>query len=345
MWLIHEIFHLNHIKIEGLKLQKYLSPFSWSSPVGSWWAACTALHQRTAHGDSSHSALDHQPHWSVRQKKKLYSFYSLSTVGKTGQQTDLNSDIKHPILSLTSSSFCMYSGSFRSKPEFSSSLEVGSMNLCRNLCKQDSNEYSRKTLLSHVALKMEENLERLQHWSFSHLELLLADTDVDVSSPDHQPLACVCLTGRSSVSSRLQTNMHISELLVWCCLFFQIFCINVLTGSDWRSTWGALRTDPRSGRCRAGVPRTPLRGVPSILELGVPYIRGELMSTSFGWTVWRQGSLSQILIRWTFKIKTCRFKDILFIFPTWSSWAGEERRVLRCWGTEHVSGRGSGHWH
>ena len=34
----------------------------------------------------------------------------------------------------TSSSFCMYSGSLRSRQEFSSSLELGSMNLCKNLC-------------------------------------------------------------------------------------------------------------------------------------------------------------------------------------------------------------------
>lgn len=33
----------------------------------------------------------------------------------------------------TSSSFCIYRGSFRSRPAFSSSLELGSINLCRNL--------------------------------------------------------------------------------------------------------------------------------------------------------------------------------------------------------------------
>lgn len=53
-----------------------------------------------------------------------------------------------------------------------------------------------------------------------------------------------------------------------------------LTGSECMSTCGAFRTDPRSARCRAGVPRMPLRGVPSTLELGVPYISGELASIS-----------------------------------------------------------------
>lgn len=64
-----------------------------------------------------------------------------------------------------------------------------------------------------------------------------------------------------------------------------VLLISTLTGSNWRSTCGPFLTDPRSGRCLAGVPRTPLRGVPSTLELGVPYIRGELMSTSLGRTV------------------------------------------------------------
>lgn len=37
---------------------------------------------------------------------------------------------------LTSSSFCMYRGSFRSRLAFSSSREVGSMNRCRKRCKK-----------------------------------------------------------------------------------------------------------------------------------------------------------------------------------------------------------------
>ena len=43
-----------------------------------------------------------------------------------------------------------------------------------------------------------------------------------------------------------------------------------LTPSECRSTCSPFRAEPKSGLCRTGVPRTPLLGVPSTRELGVP---------------------------------------------------------------------------
>lgn len=108
---------------------------------------------------------------------------------------------KQPGVLSTSSSFCMYSGSFRSRPAFSSSLELGSMNLCRNLCKWRNPKCAtvKKTRL-FMTWKICEWLTR----TILYLELLLAGANIDIRAPDHQPLTGVCVTGNRTIGTRLQ---------------------------------------------------------------------------------------------------------------------------------------------
>lgn len=96
----------------------------------------------------------------------------------------------------------MYSGSFRSRPAFSSSVEVGSTNLCRNLWNYRS--------------KMIKTKMYVQHWGHKHsltnrmyLELLLAGANVDVSPPDHQPVACIWFAGYCAISGWLGKNVKL----------------------------------------------------------------------------------------------------------------------------------------
>lgn len=102
----------------------------------------------------------------------------------------------------TSSSFCMYSGSFRSRPAFSSSLELGSMNLCRNLWEWRSPKCA--TVKTQPFVLRKGFICKWLTTKISYLELLLAGANVDIGAPDHQPLTGVCLTGCRSISTGLQ---------------------------------------------------------------------------------------------------------------------------------------------
>lgn len=86
------------------------------------------------------------------------------------------------------------------------------------------------------------------------------------------------------------------------------------------STCFAFRTDPRSARWRAGVPRMPLRGVPSILELGVPYISGELASISL--------CMTETHPRCEFNLKD-HFNELYTFIKTADGYRSEEPRDWR----------------
>lgn len=127
----------------------------------------------------------------------------------------------------------------------------------------------------------------------SYLKLLLAGSHINVRPPNHESL---CLITRSRCVSRwlrkktTDPNAKSTLRLLHGVKKIREFS---LTGSEWMSTCLAFRTDPRSARWRAGVPRIPLRGVPSIRELGVPYISGELSSISLCATETIQKYLSE----------------------------------------------------
>lgn len=125
----------------------------WASPVGSRWAVCKVLHQRTARGGSSRSSQDRRRRWSVGREEKHWYYVFECNPAQPPPPVFLGccSSFRNTIVqcesdlkmfwaannkNCTSSSFCMYNGSFRSRPAFSSSVEVGSTNLWRNLWKQ-----------------------------------------------------------------------------------------------------------------------------------------------------------------------------------------------------------------